>query len=181
VVEPPRGPARGGRRTPPGVRAPRPRVVMVVALGLPPDDLAVHHRQPRPPGRLVARTHLVAGASSTVRYSQPPDRRARRKRSRTGDQSSGGTNSMASTHSTPSNSSWEVLQVVLVGGDLGEPRCGGGQVGPGMVHPSSRRPLGSTIGKYDRRHAIAHITSSSQDHSVDAADLPLWDGDGATD
>src|SRR4029453_10774235 len=38
---------------------PHARVVVVVAVGLLPDDLAVHHRQARPPGRPVGGAHLL--------------------------------------------------------------------------------------------------------------------------
>jgi hypothetical protein len=46
------------------------RVVMVVAVGLVPDDLAVHHRKPRPACRLVSGTHLIL-AGKLDRQVQP--------------------------------------------------------------------------------------------------------------
>src|SRR4029450_2776904 len=39
------------------------RVVMVVAVGLVPDDLAVHHRKARASGRLVGRAHPIGGGA----------------------------------------------------------------------------------------------------------------------
>src|SRR5713226_7437007 len=91
-----------------------PRIVVVVGLGLCPDDLAVHDRKARAPSLLVACSHVALEDELLGEVEPAPGRMARRKPSRTPGHSSGAMNSIASTHMTPYRThpgSWARVEV----------------------------------------------------------------------
>jgi hypothetical protein len=120
------------------------RVVMVAAVGLVPDDLAVHHRKPRPACRLVGGTHLIL-AGKLDRQVQPASGAQRPVKALQDrwpilrwDELHG----VHTQHAVELAPVGEVLEIVLVGGDLRELRGGLGEVGAGVVDPEQPSAAG---------------------------------------
>jgi hypothetical protein len=124
--------------------------VVVVAVGPLPDDLALHHRKTSPAGRLVGRPHPIAGGELD-RQIQPAPR------------SQGLTEPLQdrwpllrwdklhgvhTQHAIELTPVGQLLQIVPLGGDLGELAAAMARAAPAWSTPSSERPVASTIGKY---------------------------------
>ena len=122
-------------------------VVMVVAVGLVPDDLAVHHRKTSLAGRLGGCPHPIVGGELD-RQIQPAlwaqglvEALQNRWPILGWDEFHG----VYTQHAVELALVGEVLEVVLVGGDLGELGGGIGQQGAGVVDPEQPAHHGDLV------------------------------------